>query len=280
MTGPVDTKLDPLPKDVEDLLDHERRTAAPPPEGAEQAVLSAVTATVLTAGLVAGTASATPTTAVASSATAAGATTTAAGAAASGAVHATVAGKVATGVVLFLLGGLSGAGGHALYVERTGAASPAAPPVVEIARPVAQPLPSPDPAPEPEAVAAVPQTPVLFAVAAPPRPAHAQPAADKRGAEPTERISDTALAGERGILDIAHTALARGQTDGAIAELEKHARLYPKGQLAEEREALWVQALVGAGRYADARARGAQFGRQFPKSMLLPTVRATLESIP
>ncbi|HEY3450916.1 MAG TPA: hypothetical protein VGK67_31460 [Myxococcales bacterium] len=270
MTGPVDTKLEPMPQDVEDLLDGERKALVVPPFGAEQVVLASVMATVQAGAAVAAVAAVAAGAGGASS----GAAGTATGAAASGAVQASLAAKVVSGAVIFLFGGLAGAGGHAMYASHFAPPTPA--PIVQI---VQVPVPA---AP----VAAAPAAPAVVAPAAPAvsPPVAAAPLPRPRIPIPVpvaaERTYDTALAAERGVLEVARTALSRGQADAAIAELEKHARLYPAGQLAEEREALWVQALVTAGRNAEARAKGKQFTVRHPKSMLLPAVQATLESIP
>ena len=254
-----DNELEPMPRDVEDLLDREKSLVVVPPVGMEQAVLASVTATVLAGPPAAG---------------APAGTSAPGGAVAAGGIKAALAGKLATGVLLFALGTIAGAGGHALYVRDAApvpALQPAPAPVLPVpAEPPASSAALPAPVPEPVAAIPAPAVP-----AAPPRvklpPSPAPPAA---------RTNDTALAAERGVLEMARMALARGQADGAIPELEKHARLYPSGQLAEEREALWVQALVSASRFAEARSKGAQFQKRYPHSMLLPSVQATLESIP
>ena len=85
------------------------------------------------------------------------------------------------------------------------------------------------------------------------------------------------LAVERRLLEVARTALGRGNGADALVAVDEHARRFRHGALAEEREAIAVQALIDSDRQADARARGARFERDYPKSILLPTVRAALE---
>ena len=70
------------------------------------------------------------------------------------------------------------------------------------------------------------------------------------------------------------------ETARALEAIEGHARKFPKGQLLEERDSLWVQALVNAGKFDEARLRAAEFRASFPDSMLLPAVEAALASIP
>jgi len=87
---------------------------------------------------------------------------------------------------------------------------------------------------------------------------------------------DADLAAERGILERARSALARGDAAGALNASNDHARQFPRGQLSEEREVLAVQALAALGRSQEASDRAARFRRSFPKSLLLPVVDAAL----
>ena len=60
----------------------------------------------------------------------------------------------------------------------------------------------------------------------------------------------------------------------------EHARRYPDGQLAEEREVLGIQAMVRSGNYAEARSRAQAFLTNYPDSPLHRVVQATVNSIP
>jgi hypothetical protein len=88
------------------------------------------------------------------------------------------------------------------------------------------------------------------------------------------------LAAESAILDIARTAIARGEGDHALAAVERHAAAFPHGSLREEREALAVKALVLAGRGDEARARAAKFRTAYPESLFLQAIESSLRSIP
>jgi len=90
---------------------------------------------------------------------------------------------------------------------------------------------------------------------------------------------DGQLAAERAILDVAWAALGRSDASGALVALDRHSARYPSGLLSEEREALAVRALIVAGRNDDARARGKRFAQRFPRSLLLPAVEASLQTI-
>jgi outer membrane protein assembly factor BamD (BamD/ComL family) len=91
---------------------------------------------------------------------------------------------------------------------------------------------------------------------------------------------DQSLAAERRLLEQARTALVKGDGDGAIASLRKHARLFADGQLAEERDALLIRALVGKGEYAQARERASRFHKQHPRSLFAGVVDQAMQSIP
>jgi hypothetical protein len=219
--------LEPMPGDVERLLESER-PLLPPPPGADETVLAMVGATLLATPVSTGSAAGGP----------------AAGSAqGAGTLKALLASRVVTGAVLFALGGASGAGLHVL---------------AQRAAPNAAPAPPSSPAPAPAVVV--------------------EPAkVEVREAAP--RARDGTLAAERKLLEAARTALAHGQSAAALEQLERHAASFPDGQLAEEREALGVQALVATKRFDEARARSARFERAYPGSILLPAVKAALESI-
>ena len=54
----------------------------------------------------------------------------------------------------------------------------------------------------------------------------------------------------------------------------------PNGELAEEREGLLVQALVGAEKHDQAREKAAEFKRRYPRSLFAPVVDQAIGSIP
>ena len=82
------------------------------------------------------------------------------------------------------------------------------------------------------------------------------------------------VAGEIALLNEAQRALASGQADRALQLLDRHAREFPRGSLAEERVAARVIALCALGRVTAARAETAAFVRQSPESPLVERVRA------
>jgi outer membrane protein assembly factor BamD (BamD/ComL family) len=52
----------------------------------------------------------------------------------------------------------------------------------------------------------------------------------------------------------------------ALAQCDEHARLYPHGSLADDREVIAIDALVRLGRRDDAEARAARFRAVHPGS--------------
>jgi hypothetical protein len=135
---------------------------------------------------------------------------------------------------------------------------------------------------------ASPEASVVVAVepsgSAPPRAVSSAPPKLERPLSPAPSASvmsaDEDLAKERQIIEKARSALARRDAESALAAVDEHARAFPRGQLTEMREALAVQALVYAGRPADARIRADQFHRRFPSSMYRPVVDGAISSIP
>jgi hypothetical protein len=159
----------------------------------------------------------------------------------------------------FVAGGVLGAVLYAKLGPST------APQIVFVDRPVPAPTSSGLPVSPPESPSALP-APVASSQSV-------QSASPNRGL-PSQ------LSAERKVLDEARGALLRGEGQQALDALERHRRTFPSPLLGEERDALQVQALVKAGRYAEARARGEAFGRRFPDSFYLPMVNAALASIP
>jgi hypothetical protein len=146
-------------------------------------------------------------------------------------------------------------------VAHPGSARTGAPPTLVV--PSLAPLPAPFPAEEP----------------APPAPQSAAPPLATRVTPsfPAETPGDDlTLAAERQLLGQARLALVRGDALGALASLTEHGARYPGSQLAEERDALAIQALLRSGRVGDAHLRGTEFRRHFPKSLLLPALDAAL----
>lgn len=140
--------------------------------------------------------------------------------------------------------------------------------------------PEPIAAPRPAAVYVAPPLPapgvassdVAFSVVAPPDPPPEQPAETAAGAPPSAAPAPPTSKppSEASLIRGARAALPSG-TSQARRLLERHRRLYPQGQLAEEREVLLIEVLEREGRAAEASARAAEFRQQNPESPHRPT---------
>jgi outer membrane protein assembly factor BamD (BamD/ComL family) len=77
-----------------------------------------------------------------------------------------------------------------------------------------------------------------------------------------------------------HTALARGDSGAAYKAMLEHERRFPQGKLAEERDAIRIQALVGLGQPEAARLRADAFRKRYPESLLRPAVEHAVTENP
>jgi hypothetical protein len=122
--------------------------------------------------------------------------------------------------------------------------------------------------------AAAPELPSIDTKDLPSAPSIASATNAGTGAAASAARGGDDLAAERAALDVARTALGRGDGANALVACDEHARKFPRGALGEEREAIAVQALVLEHRSDDARARAERFRKTHPRSILLPAVLA------
>jgi hypothetical protein len=134
----------------------------------------------------------------------------------------------------------------------------------------------------PVAAPAVAPAPFATPPAVERRHARAEPPPSSHDRMPGMNVAGTAeeLTDENVLIEAARTALGTHDPRSAVGLLERHARLHPSGQMEEEREALWVQALAVEGDGTAARERAAAFRRRFPRSIQLEVVSAALDTIP
>ncbi len=85
--------------------------------------------------------------------------------------------------------------------------------------------------------------------------------------------------GEYRLLRSARQALV-GDPAQALALAQEHARRFPRGMLAQEREAIAVEALVRLGRRREARARARGFFAAYPSSPYRSRIERLLEHAP
>ena len=85
---------------------------------------------------------------------------------------------------------------------------------------------------------------------------------------------------ELALLQPAYHAVARRDFTSALAAIVEHQHRFASGQLAEEREALRVKALLGLGRRAEAQGAALAFRERFPHSVLLRRIEGMLDASP
>jgi len=90
----------------------------------------------------------------------------------------------------------------------------------------------------------------------------------------------SSFAAERALLDQARGALVQGEPRRAMLLLVRHRTRFPSGALAEERDAMTIEALVAESRYGEARAMAQAFRARNPRSLFLGAVDSAIESIP
>jgi ElaB/YqjD/DUF883 family membrane-anchored ribosome-binding protein len=207
----------------------------------------------------------------------------------SGAVAAGAGGKTAAGGALVhgvTLLGVAGVAAAVIAFAR-GGTSPSVPrefaPRAPISRLVSSAAPTgtaSDPQPSREASAAkvaVPTPPRSWPPVAVPRAVVsvvASPAAaSTRAATAVSDDVESPLRAESGALLRAHDALVSRDCARALDLLDEVRQRFPKGVLAQEREAFGVQALACAGRSAEAAERAAAFLREYPTSLHASVVR-------
>lgn len=179
--------------------------------------------------------------------------------------------SVVVGAIMLTLGLGAGAALHARFGE----------PRVEV-RTVVERVPA-----EPAAVAAAPEEVIAAApvearddvvVAPAPSPPPAPRRARREEPREAEPAPDSdALSRESALLARAQAALARRSPALAIAALREHELRFQEGQLAEERDAIWISAVAASGDAESARRRAERFRARYPASPLLPSIEAALD---
>jgi len=99
------------------------------------------------------------------------------------------------------------------------------------------------------------------------------------GEDPGPRRSEFTVADEARLVRDGVRALREGQAACALSLLDAHARYYPEGVLAEEREAERALALADLGRIAEARAAATAFLRKHHGSPLGARLRQRIPGL-
>jgi hypothetical protein len=158
-------------------------------------------------------------------------------------------------------------------VSATAASTVAAPPAKKA---VDAPVTHPTPATEAQASAeAVVATAPPLAIAEPVvEPSNAKAKGSVKAAAGAD--DDHALRDEVALLDQARAAISSGNTGAALSALDRHKREFPRGFLSSEAEVLRVEALVKAGRTAEAREQGERLLSREPNGPQAKRVRSLL----
>lgn len=90
---------------------------------------------------------------------------------------------------------------------------------------------------------------------------------------PSSQPAASTLSAELELVAGAQRALNGAAASEALALLEQHQTRFPRGELAQERDAARVLALCALGRSADARRERRRFAHDWPASPLLARVR-------
>ena len=158
------------------------------------------------------------------------------------------------------------AAGVACIVAYEGAAED--PAAIDAEPPLARAL-----APEPELPASAESPALAPSVAIP---------GDPRDAYPRGRVGSPpalTLADELALLQRARAAIAAGDAERALVELDRHRRGATGAQLGDEATLLRIEALIRAGRGDEAAALARAFARDNPGSPLVDRARSLAESL-
>jgi len=198
-------------------------------------------------------------------------TTTPSSPAASPASKAVLASSMSKAIAAVAVVGAVGAGIAASRMRpRASIATPATSSVTAPSAP-SSPLTPPTPAEPPASAEAVPPAARSCApIAAPTRPVAGRAPGDAREGDP--------LAAESALVTRARQALASDPA-AALAAVDEHARRFPRGELAPEREYVRISALRRLGRTDEVRARATRYLTTYGSSPYAPAVRKILSEV-
>lgn len=134
--------------------------------------------------------------------------------------------------------------------------------------------------PSPVAIVDPPTATTAMLSEAPPPPLRSSPTATTRSPRRADRAPATPrptedLAAEASLLRSARAALESGRPEAALAPLDEHRRRFPRGALAEEREASRIRALCALGRDDDARQGVRALAAEHPRSAYLAALEGS-----
>lgn len=207
-----------------------------------------------------------------------------AAAASTGAKAAASTGALAKGAAVLALvaaagGGAYGVRRHAAWLETEHAARPPVPASALAVTPTPAAARSPSPSPPPSESAPSQdqaRTPSRAepTLAAP--PSESSPPSAWRRAPSASSAHEGSFQEELALVGEAQRALREGDAPRALALTDRHAALFPRGQLSEERAGVRTLSLCTLGR-PGARALGERFVREHPTAPLAGRVRSVCE---
>lgn len=130
--------------------------------------------------------------------------------------------------------------------------------------------------PEPVTAVALSPAPVLPSPSPSSPPPPEAPGPSQSSAPPSTAPINNVT--ERAVIDRASMMLAAGDTSGALGAVEEHARAFPGGALVEKRERTRIEALIRAGRTAEARQHLTSFALSHPRSSALDALRRAVDA--
>ena len=161
----------------------------------------------------------------------------------------------------FLLGAASGVGAYATLRQ------PQAPTILYRDRPVTG---------APVVPSATAST-MLAPASAPPSPAW--PIVAVVPSSSVGRGLTAGLGEQQALLDVARRAFASEDYNSTLQALRAHFQRFPKSMLAEERDALEIKALAASGHAGHAKQLAQRFEAIYPNSLLLPSVKNSVQQI-
>jgi RNA polymerase sigma-70 factor, ECF subfamily len=130
--------------------------------------------------------------------------------------------------------------------------------------------------PEPVTAVALSAVPALPSPSPSSPPPPEAPGPSRSSAPPSAAPIDSVT--ERAVIDRASMMLAAGDTSGALRAVEEHVRAFPGGALVEKRERTRIEALIRAGRTAEARQHLTSFALRYPRSSALDALRRAVDA--
>jgi len=106
-------------------------------------------------------------------------------------------------------------------------------------------------------------------------PGHEEKTSPQKNKAPSKGVPSGS---ERKIIQVARVAISNSDSQAAIRALKEHMRFYSRGDLAEEREVLWISLLARDSKLARAQKRAVRFHARFPGSLHRTRISSEIEA--